>query len=264
MTGALPAALVPAVAVWATFEAVRTAPRALANLRVRRRLTALVGPSSASLSSSGFVGGPAPPPIRSVASRRPRSAVAIRGGRVGRIVEQRRRRARDRAVPDRLDRIVRRLRAGATLPTAIVAIGADDDVFASLAGEVASGRPLVPAVTRWRDAEPMPNRRLAATALELSADAGGASARVLDGVADSLRDRVALDREVAALSSQARASAVLLVVAPVVFTVFSGAIDPRIPATLFGTPVGWACLVIGLALDALGALWMARLLGRHR
>ena len=260
MTELVMAALVPAVAVWAAFETVRTAPRVSAHRRVRRRLSAVEGtppPASPGDGRSPIAG-------HSSWTRHPRRGGAVRGGRLLRAAEERRRRSRDRAVPQRLDQIVRRLRSGATLPTAIVGVGTDDDVFASLARDIVSGRPLVPAVMRWRDAEPMPNRRLAATALELSADAGGASARVLDGVAESLRDRVALEREVAALSSQARATAVLLVVAPIVFAAVAGAADPRILATLFGSPIGWACLAIGITLDVLGASWMVRLLGRHR
>ena len=87
---------------------------------------------------------------------------------------------------------------------------------------------------------------------------------MLDGVAASLRERVALEREVSALSSQSRASAVVLVVAPVVFAAAAAVVDDRILNVLVGRPIGWACMGLGLGLDALGAFWMARLIGRHR
>jgi tight adherence protein B len=98
----------------------------------------------------------------------------------------------------------------------------------------------------------------------LAGDAGGSVASVLDGVTDTLRDRIALEREVAALSSQARASAAVLVVAPVVFAVLAAVADPRVARVLLGSPLGWACLAAGAALDGVGALWMARLVGRSR
>jgi len=87
---------------------------------------------------------------------------------------------------------------------------------------------------------------------------------VLDGVTETLRDRVALDREVAALSSQAKASAAVLVVAPIVFAGLAGLADPRVARTLLGEPLGWACLAGGVLLDAVGAVWMSRLVGRSR
>lgn len=246
MTTVVLAGVLPVLAVWAAAGTVRITPVAVANLRARRRLLALSSPGS-----------PSPPVRRPDPPRARRTPVS-------RSIDAHRRRRRDRTVPDGLDRIVRRLRSGSSLPHAIAAAGADHEVFEPLGAEVAAGRPLVAAVRRWRDAEPMPNRRLAATALELTASAGGASARVLDGVAESLRDRVALDREVTALSAQSRASAVLLVLAPLVFTLFVGAIDGRVLTTLFGTPLGWALLAAGVTLDVVGAWWMSRLLDRHR
>ena len=97
----------------------------------------------------------------------------------------------------------------------------------------AHGRRAAPAArpcTRWwRDGTAAARRRPGVwlgAALALAAEAGGSVASVLDGVTDTLRDRVALDREVAALSSQARASAAVLVVAPVAFAVLAAARRP--------------------------------------
>ena len=105
---------------------------------------------------------------------------------------------------------------------------------------------------------------LAGTALALGAELGGAQARCLDAAAASLRERASLEREVRALSSQARASAAVMVAAPMGFAVFSGTTDPRVAQVLVSTPLGWACLVGGLLLDGLGAGWMARLARRIR
>lgn len=252
------AMLMPAIAVVASFETVRSVPTVRANMRARRRLTDSVSVAGSSAPTAPTV--PTAPTARQVLRRLPAGLRAP----VVRVVDDRRRRSLDREVPERLDRIVRRLRAGSNLADAIVGVGIDDDLLASLAADIAAGRRLAPAVARWRASDPSPNRRLAAVALELSAEAGGSGAAVLDGVSESLRDRVALEREVVALSSQARASAALLVVAPVVFTIVVGAVEPRLWSVLLGSPIGWACLVIGVGLDALGALWMARLVGRHR
>ena len=56
----------------------------------------------------------------------------------------------------------------------------------------------------------------------------------------------------------------ILVIAPLVFAALTAAFDDRIFDVLVGRPVGWACLGLGLGLDGIGALWMARLIGRHR
>jgi tight adherence protein B len=147
---------------------------------------------------------------------------------------------------------------------ALRSVGDDDPVFARISAELKLGRSLRDAVDEWRAEDELPNRQLTATALDLASSTGGASARVLDGVAASLRERVALEREVAALSSQSRASAVVLVVAPVAFAAAAAMFDHRILDVLVGRPIGWACVGLGLGLDALGAVWMSRLIGKHR
>jgi Flp pilus assembly protein TadB len=179
-------------------------------------------------------------------------------------LEARQQRLTDRRVPDSLDRVVRHVRSGSTLSLALRRVGDGDPVFARLAHDLERGRSLHDAVSAWRSEDDLPNRRLTATALELASSAGGASARVLDSVSASLRDRVALEREVSALSSQSRASAVVLVVAPIAFAGLAAAFDDRILDVLIGRPIGWACIGLGLGLDGIGALWMARLISRHR
>lgn len=245
-------ALVTVVAVLATMTVITTAPQMVTAHRIHKRLVA---------------DAPAirePIPIRT-------SREAVRWisrlqllDPLHRIVRKHRDRRADRRIPDAIDQVVRQLRAGSTLPIALHRVGSDDPVLSRLAAEIGRGRPLPEAIDDWRSEVELPNRTLAATALELASTTGGASARVLDGVAASLRERVALEREVAALSSQSRASAAVLVVAPVAFTVASAMFDHRILDVLLGRPIGWVCMGLGLGLDGLGALWMARLIGRHR
>jgi tight adherence protein B len=127
-----------------------------------------------------------------------------------------------------------------------------------------SGLGVGAVVEDWVASRPSGARVLAGTALALGAELGGAQARALDAAAASLRERASLEREVRALSSQARASAGVMVLAPLVFAVFSGATNPRVAQVLTSTPLGWACLLGGLLLDGAGAGWMARLARRIR
>lgn len=197
---------------------------------------------------------------RSVSGRARRSTVAVRWRRAS---GGQRRRA-DRSVPLLLESVARELRAGASLQGALLVatsgveadLGPGDPATSTLATALARGISVGDAVTAWVGEEPTPARHLAGTALIVAAQTGGATAVVIDGVADTLRDRVALEREVAALSSQARASALLLVVAPVVVAALAASADDRIAAFLLGRPAGWACILSGLLLDAIGATWI--------
>lgn len=167
------------------------------------------------------------------------------------------------ALPPVLEATARGLRAGASLPVALAAAasGAAPVLAPELAAVAAGagGPGLVVALDRWAGRRPLPGVRLAAAALALATEVGGGGARALDGVALTLRQRQAVAGEVRALATQARLSAVVLTVAPLVFAGLAAAGDPRTAAVLLRSPVGQGCLAAGLALDAIGAAWMARI-----
>jgi hypothetical protein len=186
------------------------------------------------------------------------------GSCISRVTGSDRRRV-DRRMLVLLESITRRLRSGSSLRTAVIAASADspepiDHLFAE---SLIDGTPFADALDTWMT-NAAPSRVLAGSALRLAADGGGAVATVLDGVAESLRDRVSLDREVAALASQARASAMVLLLAPIGFAMLMAGVDARVARFQFGSPIGWLCCVIGITLDGLGAFWMSRMIGRVR
>ena len=128
---------------------------------------------------------------------------------------------------------------------------------------VAAGAPVEQALAAWAGADPTPD--LAPGHHGARASAPEPAARWperCDRVAATLRERRELRAEARALATQARASAGVLTVAPVAFAALVSAIEPGVVAFLVTTPAGLACLAIGLALDGLGALWMARIVDR--
>ena len=62
------------------------------------------------------------------------------------------------------------------------------------------------------------------------------------------------------LSAQARLSAMVVGASPLAYLVFSALVDPGSVGVLVGTGPGRVCLVVGLLLEALAALWMWRIL----
>ena len=199
--------------------------------------------------------------VAALAAGVPAVAVAWRRGREGERFS--------RALPGVLEGVAGRLRAGSSLVEAVAAAGHEptgstllDGDLRSLGRRVGHGQPFAAAVEAWTDERSLAGVRLVAAALVLGAEAGGARARALDGVAATLRDRQAIAGEVAALSSQARASAVVMMGAPVVFAALGLLSDPAVSAFLLRTPAGLACLAGGLALDAVAGLWMVRIARR--
>jgi tight adherence protein B len=180
-----------------------------------------------------------------------------------------RRRRRDTAVvaalPDVLERVASGLRAGAAPLRALAEAAGGADLPAPLAADLArvidrAGEgELVAALDRWAAERPLPAVAAVAAAMEVAVGAGGPAAPALDGLATGLRDRHDAAAEIAALSAQARLSAIVVGAAPVVSLALSLLVDPRVAPTLISTAPGRACLLAGIALEGLACLWMHRI-----
>lgn len=180
-----------------------------------------------------------------------------------RWLERRSERQRFAAVPEVLDAVARGLRSGASLVQALEEASKEEGALASelsvVVAEAQRGAGVAPALDAWARRRPSGPIRLAATALAMGAEAGGATARTVEGVAATVRQRLAVAGETKALTSQARISAQVMALAPLGFCAIGAATDPALARFLFVTPLGWIFLATGAALDLGGAMWMRKL-----
>jgi Flp pilus assembly protein TadB len=162
--------------------------------------------------------------------------------------------------------VARRLRAGYSAPLAFA------EVLGRLppthpghgsAAALARGDSLHTAVTGWRERV---HAKVGVTVLDelvaavaLGEAVGGVRASAIEVLADLATERRALAQEVGAQASQAKASAVVMTVAPLVFSAQMVLRDPAASRLLLGTPVGWVLMAIGGSLDGLAWLWIRRL-----
>jgi tight adherence protein B len=128
--------------------------------------------------------------------------------------------------------------------------------------DTAGGTSFSAALEAWSARNPSRDVQLLVVALVVGLEVGGQRARVLEEVAESIRDRMALRRDADRQATQARLSAWVVALAPVGFAAAAFASNPEALRFLVATPLGWVCLVAGLGLDGLGAWWM-RALGRR-
>jgi tight adherence protein B len=179
-----------------------------------------------------------------------------------RTAPARRTAAAERQLPFVLESVARRLRAGGSLAQALAdaAPARPPELQASWAALVRRipVEGVEASLDAWAGGWGLRSVRLAAAALALAASTGGSPARAIDGVAATLRARLALADEIRALSSQARASAVVIAASPLVFGAAAAATDDRTGAFL-RTPLGVALVTAGLLLDLAGWRWMSRL-----
>lgn len=167
------------------------------------------------------------------------------------------------SLPEMLELIARSLRGGADLHTALrdVSGGSNEAgrTLGSVLERIDAGERLGEAVDRWVIALGHQDAAIVRAVIRLGDTTGGSMANALNGAAATLRERSALRGEIRALTSQSRASAMVVALSPLAFLVVVAATDPRSSHVLFSTNLGRMCLIGGLILDGVGLFWMHRL-----
>jgi tight adherence protein B len=104
--------------------------------------------------------------------------------------------------------------------------------------------------------------RLLAACWRVVIAAGAMTAPAIDRVADALGDELELDLELASALAGPRASWRLLAALPVAGVLLGVALGADPLGFLLGSPVGFACLGGGAVLDAVGLVWVRRIVSR--
>jgi len=154
-----------------------------------------------------------------------------------------------------LDPLRRQLTRGVALLAATAGSGN------TAAGSRAAGTAAGPTTVTWAGAGA--DLRLALDMIGVAADLGGSPAAALDRTASTLRRRATDRAERRSQAAQARISAHVLTVVPIVLLALLVLSDRSIRAAVT-TPIGSACIVGGLVLNGAGWLWMRAVIGVPR
>jgi tight adherence protein B len=176
-----------------------------------------------------------------------------------------RRRARRRPSPGAVaawcDEVSRRVRSGSSLRQAVTVPPPDDatrDATSALRLGIERGLSISESVVR---VEPRgPHLGLALDVMATTSRIGGPSAASIDRTAVLLRQRAADLDERSAHAAQARLSTHVMTAVPLVMLALLVVTDDDVRSTTT-SPIGAACVVIGLALNIAGWWWMRRIIG---
>jgi tight adherence protein B len=162
-----------------------------------------------------------------------------------------------------LDHLSREVRAGSSFTAALVdGLDQHPAVLTALRTALHRGAAAGDALARVATHPTAPldaTDVLVVQALRAAHAAGGSRVDALERAADVLRERRAWRHERRAQSAQARLSARVLTLLPVVFAAWGIATDGRLRAAYAMSPLPGVCTVCGLLLDVAGWWWMRRL-----
>jgi tight adherence protein B len=217
---------------------------------------------SVGLGALGLVGG-------LVVLRSPMFAVLLAGGLafvphviLGVAAAKRMRRMQEQ-IPDTLSVIASSLRAGHSFFQAIDTVSRRigepaASEFSRVVAEVRLGRPVEQALGAMAERIGSEDLTWAMLAVNVQRQVGGNLAEILDTVAETVRERSAVRRQVDALSAEGRISMKILVGLPFLVALYIAKVNPGYMKQLFTTGLGLAMLVGAAALMVVGVLWMRK------
>lgn len=131
--------------------------------------------------------------------------------------------------------------------------------FQRVVSEIRLGRPAEDALESLADRVGSADFKWAVLAVNIQREVGGNLAEILDNVADTLRERAMLRRQIKVLTAEGRLSAWVLAMLPLGIGLYMFAVNPDYIGILFSTTIGWVMIITALALLGVGILWMRKI-----
>lgn len=168
-------------------------------------------------------------------------------------------------LPLSLDVVVRAIRAGHPVVSAIQ-LAADElgdpigSEFGLIVDEYTYGSELKDALLSFARRTGSQDAHFFAVSVGIQSETGGNLAEILDGLATVIRDRRALVQKVKALSSEGRASALILSALPIFLISSLMLMQPTFYTDKFSDPVFWPIVTAVLVLYLIGWLIIRRII----
>ncbi|MDQ2674180.1 MAG: type II secretion system F family protein [Chloroflexota bacterium] len=169
-----------------------------------------------------------------------------------------------RQLPDAIDTVIRGIRSGLPVIECIGSVGQeyDDPVgghFKAISERVQLGEPLEGALWKVAQVVDKPEMDFLAIAISIQVETGGSLSDALGNLADLLRARERMKLKIKAISSEAKASALIIGALPFVMLGLLVMMSPDYVMPLFTDPRGQMMLGAGLCSIGTGAFVMWRM-----
>ena len=169
-----------------------------------------------------------------------------------------------RELPDALDMVANSLTAGLTLPQAILRnlehfppLIAEE--FARIIYDTRLGFSVGGAFQNFANRLPVQDVRMIAIASEIGVAHGGNLADSYRMLSALLRDNMAFEEELKAMTTEGRMQALVMSLLPVVMIGLLGLVKRDLVAPLFTTSVGWGTLGVLLVMQGVAYLWIRKI-----
>jgi tight adherence protein B len=131
--------------------------------------------------------------------------------------------------------------------------------FGRVVAEVRLGRNVDEALNAMAERVGSDDFKWAVLGVNVQREVGGNLAEVLDTVADTVRERDAVRRQIRVLSAEGRLSIGILACLPFFVTLYIAKVNPGYLNLLFSTRIGQVMVATAACLEAVGIFWMKKI-----
>jgi len=176
-----------------------------------------------------------------------------------------RRAAKVRAeLPDALDMVSNSLTAGLTLPQALMRNIAHfpplvSEEFARILYDTRLGYSIGGAFDNFARRLPIPDVQMVVIASKIGVAHGGNLAESYRMLSTLLRDNMAFEAELRAMTTEGRMQAIVMSALPLAMIVLLGLVKRDLVSPLFTTAAGWGTLVVLATMQGLAYLWIRKI-----
>jgi tight adherence protein B len=167
-------------------------------------------------------------------------------------------------LPQALEMIARSLRAGHSLSAAIQIVGTESPepistLFKSAYEEQTLGLQLTDALARMLERMPSMDLRLFVTSVSIHREVGGNLSELLEKLANTIRERLRIKRQIKVYTAQGRLSGYVLAILPIFMAFMIYLIAPDYIAELVNVKTGRYAVGLALTAQLIGFLVIRRL-----
>jgi len=180
------------------------------------------------------------------------------------LLESRRAKAINSALPDALSQLASSMRAGATFTVALQGmveeeIGPLGEEFSLLLREHRIGARMEDALDNLAERVRSEEMDLVVSAVLIAQDVGGNLAEILDGLANTIRRKLSMEGKVAALTSQGVMQGFVVSAMPFGLLLVLCIIEPESTLPIFQCLLGWIVLAMMAILQISGAVLIKKI-----
>ena len=131
--------------------------------------------------------------------------------------------------------------------------------FARVVTEIRLGRPAGEALSALAERVATEEFKWAVLAINVQRDVGGNLAEILDTLSETVRERMALHRQIKVLSAEARLSMKVMIALPPLLTLYIIKVNPGYMSLLWQRRIGVGMIIVASVLMAFGVILMRKL-----